>query len=746
MTILESDAVAASQTPMGGWTRTELGGIPAYVLDTPGPPRGELIFRVGRADESLPTTGLSDLVRRMALGFTDAPLDLTSSVTGSTTSFGFDATSTDLAATFAELGERLSMPDLDRIDDARDAIRDEQNGRDLDEIAAISRARFGPRGQGLAAFEPYGLERAGGEEMRAWHSRYFTAANAVLWIVGEVPTDLDFGLREDGERRPLAEAKGLPHPFPAWVSSNNARVALAVQALESPALEIGLEMLTRRTHEFMRERAALVHGTRIRHDVLDGATSHVSMLLDIVGTRAGEAISTFVTVVNRLADTRPDVREIDEAREIVLARMSDLEWRMAQTTRAANLELLGYAPPTVEYQRSQAAALEAATVHDTFRAALETTIYHLPTGVEMPAESCPKLPRWSRVAVEGHEFEPAVARRDGQKLIVAQAGVTISEGGNHHRTSLVKSCAGLFKWADGGRELMDATGISVRIDPSEWIDGDAAIETIDSLIPMHRHIEKGRRLGVPEVAPDRRRYPTNRLRFQWTVLLATPIIALWGLSTALTASSTPALIASFFAALGAGVAGWAYLRRLLRDTSIGGRSGRPEIYDAASKNYDDPQASLMVRDHEFFPGGTLLAWLVNRNLVSVSFGSTSARDMSQVRSRSMSGPEMYQKWNGLLVSDMLDEEANEFLFDYMRLEPIIRPSVDGKSGYAFNFRIDYQALGGAPPTAGTYSSSHAWNVYDRVSERLDSQFEWWKQNRKMLRVKRVVSAPPRFLP
>jgi hypothetical protein len=33
-----------------------------------------------------------------------------------------------------------------------------------------------------------------------------------------------------------------------------------------------------------------------------------------------------------------------------------------------------------------------------------------------------------------------------------------------------------------------------------------------------------------------------------------------------------------------------------------------------------------------------------------------------------------------------------------------------------------------------------------MAERLDEQFDWWKQNHKWLRVKRLVAAPPRFLP
>lgn len=745
MSLTDTGAVTAPHTATGGWVRTEIGGLPAYVLPSDAPAHGALLFRVGRADESLPTAGITDIVRCLALDLEESPLPLKASVGGAVTSFSFDANTPDLAEVFAQLGERLRMPDLDRLEEARDKVRSDLEGRSIDEVAHILQTRFGPRGQGLTTFEPFGIDRTTPEELRTWHARFFTAENAALWVVGNIPTDLDFNLVEGGERRPLAEAKALPHPYPAWVTSANAAMGLSFQTLESPALTVALTMLERRVHEFMRERASLVHETSTRIDPLDGATSHVSMLLDIVGTRSSEAISTFMTVVNRLADTRPDVREVEAARSVVLAEMATSEWRQRQTRRAATLELLGYAPPSIEAQAERTAALDITPVHDAYRSALESAIYHLPHGVAMPADSCSRLPRWSRVAVEGPEFEPAVKRREGQKLILSQAGVTITDGKSRHLTSLIKSCAGMFKWADGGRELIDATGVRVRIDPGEWIDGDAAIETIDTLVPGHRHIEKGRRLGIPEIDPDRRRRPTMLLRYQWLILFTIPIVMLWGLTRALTADGTMMLVAGFFSALGAGVAGWAYGRRRLSDTSVRGHHDRPEVYDAAADNFEDPNSAAMARDHQFLPGGTILAWLVNRNLVSVSFGSTSARDVAHVRSRSLTGPEMYQKWNGLLVSDMLDEEANEFLFDYLRLEPIIRPSLDGKSGYAFNYWVDYQALGSLPPTSGSYTSSHAWTVYDRMSERLDDQFEWWRQNRKWLRLKRLIAAPPRFL-
>ena len=97
----------------------------------------------------------------------------------------------------------------------------------------------------------------------------------------------------------------------------------------------------------------------------------------------------------------------------------------------------------------------------------------------------------------------------------------------------------------------------------------------------------------------------------------------------------------------------------------------------ASGSLDHDPQSPMIRAHEFLPGGTLLAWLINRGLVSPEFAAASEREVGRVRSRSLSGPELYRRWNGLMVSDMIDEEANEFMFDYMRLEPIVRPSLDG---------------------------------------------------------------------
>jgi len=727
------------------WRRTQIDGLPAYVIDSGRDVVGGIVFRVGRADESLPTAGLTNLVRQLVIGFDDNRLPLRSEVSGSTTSFFFDESIEDLSEVLTELGRRIANPDLHRLDEARDLVRAEFQGRDLDEVGVITKARFGPRGYGLTSYECYGLDRITEEDITDWCDRFFTAANCAIWIDGEQPFGIELNLPEGGERRPMSKAAGLPHGFPAWVDSKNGRVMLSLQTLDTPDLHLGVEVLTRRVHEFMRERAALTLGSTVRVDPIDGSTSHFLIGLDIVGSRAPEALSTFVGLVNRLADTRPDIREVDEARVIVAERMATPAWFRTQVERAAMLELQGVAPPPVSVLRERLDRTDAKLVHTTFRAALDTAIYHLPTGVEMPNSDASHIPKPSRVAVEGQVFEAAVERRHGHKLILSVKGITIVEDGNTLFTSMASSCAGLLKWADGGRELVDATGVNVRIDPAEWVDGRSAIETIDKIIPERRHIDNGRRLGLPEIDPDRRKVPTRFARFQWLLMIAMPIVVLAGFRIALSSTGTTALIGGFVGAVVATAALALWARRMWRETGPGGKLSRPEIYVAAIDDYLDPRAVATARDYQYFAGGTLLAWLVNRGLVSASFRATSSRDIGQIRSRSNSGPEVFQHWNGLLVSDMVNAEANEFLFDYLRLEPIVRASVDGKSGYAFNFAADFAALGNQPPTSGDYNANHAWSVYDRMADRLDDQFAYWSKHRRFMRVKRVVASPPRFL-
>ncbi len=724
------------------WERTEIDRVPVFWMPGRAATRAGLVFRVGHADESLPTSGITRMCHRLIA--TGRGPQLGGQVGENLTTFVTKGQGDELAAAVLRICQMVANPEIDDLEEVRSDLMGEDATRVLDPVEAVVKARYGPRGYGLGSYPDYGLERVRGENIVDWYVAWFVTENGAVWFDGEIPDGLELPLNE-GERRPVPEVKALPHPHPAHVQSAAPFMTLTIQEDDGPELAVALEILSRRLMHLLRDRDALAYGCQLDRRRLGSDLDHISMNIDIVATRASEAVSTMLTVFHQLGDHGPEPTELEEARIRVMHRLHSPEFVETEMVRAAGDELFGAEPRDIGEYREAVAATTQDAAHAAFRSALDSLVWHVPSGVSLPAEASTHIPRFARVAVDGTQYEPAVERRHGQTLIVGRDGVSISDG-RKHETSLAKTCAAMLKWADGGRRLIDATGLEVTVEPAEWINGDTAVGQIDQVIPVRRHLARGTRLGVPEVSPERRLRPTNGRRARPLALVAAAVVMLVGLWTAVSTLSTNSLAIGFVAALAAGAFGVVLGRRLLAETSVGGRLDRPEVYNVASGSLDHDPQSPMIRAHEFLPGGTLLAWLINRNLVSPEFAAASEREVGRVRSRSLSGPELYRRWNGLLVSDMVDEEANEFLFDYMRLEPITRPSLDGATGYAFSFWADFWSLGSRPPVGGSYTPSHAWSVYDRMSERMDEQFERWQPQKRLLRAKRLVVSPPRFVP
>jgi hypothetical protein len=54
--------------------RSEVGGVPVFWADAPRPYEVQLLFRMGRADETLATSGITHLVEHLAMVEELAPL------------------------------------------------------------------------------------------------------------------------------------------------------------------------------------------------------------------------------------------------------------------------------------------------------------------------------------------------------------------------------------------------------------------------------------------------------------------------------------------------------------------------------------------------------------------------------------------------------------------------------------------------------------------------------------------------
>jgi hypothetical protein len=92
----------------------------------------------------------------------------------------------------------------------------------------------------------------------------------------------------------------------------------------------------------------------------------------------------------------------------------------------------------------------------------------------------PQLPAWSAARVSG---VTRGSRHSAASLTVGSQGVMLTPEEGHHVTVRFDATAALLLWNDEQRTLIGTDGFAVRLDPSEWPDGDAVVRSVDALVP-----------------------------------------------------------------------------------------------------------------------------------------------------------------------------------------------------------------------------------------------------------------------
>jgi hypothetical protein len=149
--------------------RSRVDGVPVFWTESGDEMLAGLVFRVGRADESLARGGITHLVEHLAL----YPL-------------GVDG---------------------------------EAGGRRPGMTGPLFIERYGADTYGLPSYPEYGINAVQAPGLKAWADRYFTRGNAALWVAGGPPPGglvLDL---PDGPAVPAPQPGGKPPPTPAHANA-----------------------------------------------------------------------------------------------------------------------------------------------------------------------------------------------------------------------------------------------------------------------------------------------------------------------------------------------------------------------------------------------------------------------------------------------------------------------------------------------------------------------------------------------
>jgi predicted Zn-dependent peptidase len=556
-------------------------GIPAFWV--PGATSGDeyvagLVFRVGRVDETLATSGITHLIEHLVLHPLGA--DDSKHVNGHTealtTTFVASGSADEIVNFFHTVTAGLRELPLERMEREKRVLRAEGADSKPSIAEVILRHRYGAQGYGLLSFPEMGLDAAGPDELAAWINRGFTQRNAALWLAGgPPPAQLRLNL-PDGERTPVPAMPVTIRSSPAYFNANVAGPGFCGLVSRSSAAQVYGMILPARLKGELRHKQALSYSPSAVYSVRDGQHAHILAGADGTDESVSILVSEFIRIIARLRDKPVDAEEIESVADRMITTWQSPRSLLSQARRAAQNELLGRGNNTMETWKEQLAAVSPEDVQRVAAEAFDNGVFALPRRQEPFRAEIRHVPWFSSGAAAGHHARSADAPFVTTRLILGTEGVSIVDAG-HALTIRYDQCAALRVWSDGARQVIGTDGISVTVEPTLWQLPSDAVPQIDSSIPRQRHVT------MPYREPSQIPHPgtTTGMRILGRTLKQ-PLAA-----TAITmvfVVGLPLLIGQFSAAAGL-VAGGILLLTIFTSLSIMGEM-RARLWLAAAKRAD----------------------------------------------------------------------------------------------------------------------------------------------------------------
>lgn len=472
---------------------TEVDGVPTLVAKTAGQTVAGLVFRVGRADETLARSGMTHLLEHLALH----PLGLTdyhyNGSTGPvTTSFHTAGSAEDVAAFLTTICQSLAALPMARLETEKSIVRTEWSSRTNSVYQDLPLWRYGARGYGLVSYPEPGARMITAEEIEHWRRTWFTTQNAALWIAGEIPAGLRLSL-PSGQRWAVPVPTSTLPQTPAYFAAERNVVAMDAVIRRVPAAGAFAEVLERNLYRDLRQEGGFSYSASTATEPRGDGWTTLTAGIDALPEKLDAALGGFIDVLARLRAGR--IEEGDLA--AYLAKLRDRAMHpdaeaglLADTAR----DLLTGAP--VRDLDRRIAELEAVTVADVHAVAGETwdgALLMVPEGRRADWAGFAAAPHQSSTTVSG--VQVTSRQSDRLSLHLAPEGVTRTVD-DSPATVTFNRLAAVMAWPDGARRLIGEDGIVVHIEPTMWTLPADAIARIDASVPRDRVIQ------LPARGPD----------------------------------------------------------------------------------------------------------------------------------------------------------------------------------------------------------------------------------------------------
>ncbi|MFF3528974.1 M16 family metallopeptidase [Streptomyces rubiginosohelvolus] len=497
-----------ASTAPGFITETEVDRIPTLLAPTSGggPVTAGLYFRVGAADETLATAGLTHLVEHLALhrhGVSD--LHYNGSTAATHTHFVVSGTAEEVVAYLNGVCASLRDLPVERLATEREILRTEQAGRSRGPNHQLPLWRYGARGYGLVSYPEYGTLHLTADAVRDWAATWFTRDNAVLWITGDtVPEGLDLTLPA-GRRQPLpAPTSALP-VTPAYLTGGSGGVVLDGIVRRSTAAALFAEVLSRALFTDLRQKGGYSYTADCGYHPRDADHATITAFADALPQKQDAVVGGFIDVLARLRAGTIAQAELDSARAKFLKQYEIPDVGGAALPSHALNVLTGHENLTPDEHRAHLADVTVEDLRDVARELYDSALIQVPgRGVDWAGFT--EAPQWS-----GPSFGPeplgTVHRSrasDAVSLAVGREAVTLST--LRGRISVrYDACAAMRVFPDGARHLIGFDAFVVEVEPTLY-----AKLTPDRMAVIDAAVPAAAVVPMPERDPDEIPQPAAR--------------------------------------------------------------------------------------------------------------------------------------------------------------------------------------------------------------------------------------------
>lgn len=461
--------------------QTEVDGVQTLLAPGSGPLVAGLTFRVGRADETLATAGITHLLEHLALfqhGLGDYHYNgATCSVV---THFHMQGSEEDVVTYLMRVCEALGDLPLDRLETEKHILRTESAGRKVGVSDSMPLWRYGAQNYGLVSYEELGLPRLSAEDVRRWAATWFTRQNAVLWITSDqVPSGLRLRLPE-GTRRPVPQPSSALPTTPAYFNERVNGVVFDAVVRRRTAASLFSTVLEREMYRSLREEGGYSYVTDTSYDPRGDGFATITALADTLPDKQDAVLGGFLDILAKLRVGRIEQADLDSiaARAEESLRHEDSD--AARLPSAAMNLLTGHPNLTAEDLLDK---IRNVTVDDVQAVAVEATnsaLLLVPNGLSAEWAGYTGAPTYSTAAIDGARYPSRQSDKVG--LVVGPQGVSITDA-SHAVTVRYTECAVAMAWPDGGRQLIGLDGIAVRVEPTLYQTHPGLIASIDASLP-----------------------------------------------------------------------------------------------------------------------------------------------------------------------------------------------------------------------------------------------------------------------